>query len=192
MPQLAFDRSLAAIVAVMLLGIAPSVAEEPFPLDVMLEEVQAALVRVNDLTAEDELPRLKSVELSLQTSIAKDASGRFAFFVISLGGQTAETSVQSLTVVLSPPPPGTSAPVGRADLAETLAEAIVAAARGLKPALKRDPPLALEQLVAELRFAVDTSGSAGIKAELVPITVDVGAKISSTQIQTIKVTFAEK
>ena len=181
-------RALALTVLFCLLG-GPALADDPLPVDNLLEQVQAALVRVQDLSDEDDLPRLKSVKLLLQTTLAQDASGRFKFFLVSVGGQTAQTRIQTLELTLVPPPPGTPLPVAAMDITEILAQAILAAAYGVKPAMEREPPLELVELVVNLRFVVDNSGGGSIGADLLPITVEFGAQVRATEVQILTLIF---
>jgi hypothetical protein len=184
-------RALALTVMLCLAG-GLALADDPLPVDELLEQIQAALVRVQDLSEEDDLPRLKNVKLSLQTTLAQDTSGRLAFFLVSVGGQTAQTRIQTLELTLVPPPPDAPVPVAAMDITEALAQAILAAAYGVKPAMEREPPLELVELVVNLRFVVDNSGGGSIGADLLPITVEFGAQVRSTEVQVLTLTFQDE
>src|SRR6266545_7613891 len=70
------------------------------PLDQMLQEVEIALQKAQDILATGGLPPLKSVELTLRTSVTKDASGKIKIIVITIGGGPSAANMQEIALTL--------------------------------------------------------------------------------------------
>lgn len=161
-------------------------------LDGTLAEIQSTLRQVGEIAAEDSLPQLESVKLSLQTVFTKAVGGTLNFFVVTLGAQVSTESAQQLEIVLVPPSPDEKQQVSTKGFSAPLAEAIVSAARTIKNGQDQEPPLKLKQLVATIKFVVEKSGDAGAKFVLVPISPSIGGKAKSSEVQTITFSFGKK
>lgn len=155
----------------------------------ILNQVQRALINVQNSAEQHRLPKLESVELLLSTQLQANAEGGFNIVVVSVEGGGSETSAQKLHLTLTPPRPGAGMPVAAVDLSESLAEAILAAARGISEAADAEPKLELEKLVASVKFVVSVKGGGGVKFEILPVEVSLGGKITSVETQEIIVTF---
>jgi len=79
----------------------------------LLTEVQLALVEVQDEADEIGLPKLNSVILKLSTMFVKGGGGKINLYIVSFGTNISAESVQTLTVKLTPPKPGTPVSVGK-------------------------------------------------------------------------------
>lgn len=73
-----------------------------------------------------------------------------------------------------------------------LVEAIVGAARDVKKAETRDPPLHLVKLEAEIDFEIKKTSSGSFGFDLIPISADVGGKLGQTGVQRITIIFSEE
>jgi len=155
----------------------------------LLNQVQAALITVQDTADSDKLPKLDSVTLKLSAQFVTKGSGKVDLYVLSFGTEISEAATQSISLKLTPPEPGTPKPSSADDISKPLANAILSAARGAAKAKKTKPILNLTELTASFKFVVDTSGSGGVKFTIVPVTVEIGGKVSKAATQEIIVTF---
>lgn len=155
----------------------------------VLNNVQRALIIVQDQAEETSLPKLSSVTVKLSTQIISVGKGKVEFFVISLGGGASAETAQTLTLKLVPPKPGTPSPVATSDIAQSLAGAIVSAARGVKKAMTDKPPLTLVELTANIKFVVKKEGGGGVSFNILPLSIELGGDVKNVEIQEITVTF---
>ena len=72
---------------------------------------------------------------------------------------------------------------------DTLATAIIEAAKSAYRASKRKPPLHLSKLTAKIRFVVKTEGGGGVNFKLLPVTVKLGGKAKKVNTQQIIIEF---
>ena len=151
----------------------------------VLTQVQDALNAVNDeITSDPEdaehpyagFPRLGSVTVKLSTVVGKEASGGFNFYVVSFGAKRSIEETQTVTLKLVPPEAG--ARRASSSVSEALANAIIAAAKGVQNARGRKPSLHLQELKSEIKFVVKTSGEGGLKFEIAPVGIEMGGKAS--------------
>lgn len=159
------------------------------PVSQLVNEVQDALSIVSKRLKKDELPPLDQAEITLQTTISSKAGGGFEFFIVTLGGEVTEEEVQTMVLTLKPPPPASEDPVSKSDFSDALANAIIAAARGVAPAMKREPKLDLTKLDASISFGVKTDGKVGAKLIFVPITVNFGGGVSKNTLHKVKLVY---
>lgn len=155
----------------------------------LLNQIQRALITVQDSAASENLPKLDSVIVELQTQFKKEGGGGLSLFVISLGAKASKEEVQTLKLTLKPPKVGAEMPVSAADVHKSLAEAILAAAKGAAAARERKPKLELSELVATIKFVVVASGGGGVKFIIAPVSIDLSGNVSDTTTQSITVTF---
>jgi hypothetical protein len=132
---------------------------------------------------------LESVSLELKTEFGANAKGELNLYVVSADGKVEKENTQRLSIKLKPPKPGTEQPIAAGDVTESISTAILAAAKGIAAAKKRKPPLNTSKIEVEVQFVVKGTGSAGVKFELLPITVGMKGEIKSSSIQTATVTF---
>jgi hypothetical protein len=72
---------------------------------------------------------------------------------------------------------------------DTLATAIIEAAKSVNRALKRKPPLRLSKLTAKIRFVVKTEGGGGVNFKLLPVTIKLGGQAREVTTQQIIIEF---
>jgi hypothetical protein len=158
------------------------------PLDEVLSNIQQTLIKIRDAVDADSLPTLQSVNLDIQASIVREANGQIKVVILEVGGHGSIKTTQEIKLTLAPPSPGDRSKVSAS--VAPLADAIIEAARAVKLAASREPPLHLAKLEATIAFAVEkgVSGSGGFR--IVPITVDLGGKVAQSDSQKITLTFS--
>ena len=95
--------------------------------------------------------------------------------------------MQEINLELKPPKPTDAALVR--SIEDTLASAIVEAAKSAHKASQRKPPLRLSKLSATIRFVVRTEGGGGVNFKLLPVTVKLGGKVNDVSTQQIVIEF---
>jgi hypothetical protein len=128
--------------------------------------------------------------VKVQTATVRSVSGKIDVVVFSAGAGVESEEASTLELKLTPPPsPGkTVAPAAiKTELARAIHLAQAAAAR----AARGTPPLALSKAELELKFAVETQGSAGAEVTLVPVGLQAGGKLKKNAIHTIGLVFGD-
>ncbi len=125
---------------------------------------------------------MTAVNLTLRAKLSREADGSLKLHILEAGGSVSDESVQELRLQLGPPEPSDKSPVAASAL--PLADAIIDAARNVKQAANRDPPLHLVKLEASIEFTVQKEASGSI--------VLVGGKAGRQDTQQITLTFAQK
>ncbi len=161
-------------------------------IDAVIGQVKQALAGVQTTLSNNNLPPLKQVKLSLQTVATKKVGGSLKLWVISIGSSYEKDKTQQIDLVLTPPKPGNSTPVGTATLTQELQDAIVNAAMGVKNAGSGSVPLNLSSLDVQLSFAVKGDVNGGANVTILPITLDFSGDLAHTAVQTLTVSFATR
>jgi hypothetical protein len=158
-------------------------------LEDMIREVKVALLRVEQIAREEEIPPLHSVDLELNTVQVVDGNGKVSFliFVIDGGVKTEQTNTVKLTLV--PPPPESGSSVAAANIADTLTQAILAGARAIKLAGQGQPPLVANELKATLKFAFTKKAGGGLQLQFPPFEIGGSGSGSHGAVQTLSVTY---
>ena len=162
-------------------------AEDNVVLDELLTEVQKTLIRVNNSIEKDQLPPLNKITLKLKSTLVTKADGKVSLYIVQLGATVTNETVQEIHLELKPPKPTDAAMVR--SLEDTLATAIIEAAKSAHKASQRKPPLRLSKLTATIRFVVKTEGGGGVNFKLLPVTVKLGAKVKDVSTQQIIIVF---
>jgi hypothetical protein len=160
------------------------------PLDQLLSDVQQVLIKVRDAADGESLPVLASVNLVLRTSLVKQADGSIKVVILDAGANISDETVQEIRLTLQPPRRSDKSPV--AGSVKPLADAIIDAARSVKRAANRDPPLHLVKLEASIAFTVEKEVGVSAGFRILPITIDLGGKAKGTNVQQINLIFGEK
>lgn len=164
--------------------------ESQLLLENILQEVQRALIKVQNEAETGSLPPLDNVSLNLSAELASDLDGKISLYIVSFGAGISKTSTQSIRIELTPPKPRTKSPVS-SSFGESLSEAILGAAKAVKATQEEEPVLELRELEALLKFVIKKDGQGGVKFAIAPITLDLGGKIQTSETQEIKVTFKQ-
>lgn len=162
-------------------------AESGVILDELLTEVQKTLIRVRDTIEEEDLPPLNKVALKLKSALITKADGKVSLYIVQLGAMVAREAVQEINLELKPPKPSDTTPV--LSIEDTLATAIIEAAKSAKKASKRKPPLHLSKLTAKIKFIVKRQVSGGVNFKLLPVTIKLGGQARDVTTQEIIVEF---
>ena len=162
-------------------------AENGVVLDELLTEVQKTLIRVRDTIEEDDLPPLNKVALKLKSALVTKADGKVSLYIVQLGAMVSREAVQEINLELKPPKPTDAIPVS--SIEDTLATAIIEAAKSAKKASKRKPPLHLSKLTAKIRFIIKREVSGGVNFKLLPVTIKLGGQARDVTTQEIIVEF---
>ncbi|MBT8368359.1 MAG: hypothetical protein KJP23_27005 [Deltaproteobacteria bacterium] len=156
-------------------------------LDELLTEVQKTLIRVNSSIEKDQLPPLNKITLKLKNTLVTKADGKVSLYIVQLGATVTKETVQEVNLELKPPKPTDSVSVR--SIEDTLATAIIEAAKSAHKASQRKPPLRLSKLTATIRFVVRTEGGGGVNFKLLPVTVKLGGKVKDVSTQQIVIEF---
>ena len=178
---------LVPVLVVLVLAHSIGLAEDNVVLDELLTEVQKTLIRVNTSIEKDQLPPLNKINLKLKSTLVTKADGKVSLYIVQLGATVTKETVQEINLELKPPKPSDAALVQ--SIEDTLATAIIEAAKSAHKASKRKPPLRLSKLTATIRFVVRTEGSGAVNFKLLPVTVKLGGKVNDVTTQQIIIEF---
>jgi len=158
-------------------------------IDSVITQVKNALADVQTKLANEQLPPLKSVTLTLQATASKKGGVKIKLWIFSIGHEWTKEKSQEVVIVLTPPKAGNAVNIATETLTQEFEDAIVDAAQGAKNAGKGTIPLKLTSLSAELGFTVKGDTSGGANVEISPITAEFSGDLSKTAIQKVKVLF---
>jgi len=195
-------RVFAALTALPLLGLesgcvngqttATKPAAQAVAIEDVISQVQKALANVQTVLANNHFPPLKQVKLSLQTVATKKDGITLKLWVISFGSTVEKTGTQQMDLVLVPPPPGLPEKTASSSLTDDLQNAILSAADGIQNAKKGPVPLVVGSLDVQIGFTVKGDVNGGPNITLAPVTLGLTGDVSTSAVQTITVTFANK
>jgi hypothetical protein len=181
---------LAAVVVAVTVGAGPLHADSGVSLDKLLSDIQRTLIKVRDTSDISSLLRLETVKLNLRGTVAYNAEGKATLFIVDLGGGGSESSAQEIDLTLEPPRPGDRSRVSGSTA--PLADAIIDAARDVKQAASREPPLHLKELSATISFTVEKSADVSAGLKILPVTAEIGGKLKREDVQKITIVFLPK
>ena len=176
-----------SVFALLVLHNSISSAESGVILDELLTEVQKTLIRVRDTIEKEDLPPLNKVALKLKSALVTKADGKVSLFIVQLGAMVTREAVQEINLELKPPKPTDATPV--LSIKDSLATAIIEAAKSAKKASRRKPPLHLSKLTAKIRLIVKQEVNGGVNFKLLPVTVKLGGQARDVTTQEIIVEF---
>jgi len=190
-------RAALAAIAVLVLGLSVGCVSTPPPageaqtvaIEEVIAQVQQALSGVQNALATRMFPPLKEVRLTLQTVATRKVGGTVKLWVVSAGAVTERTRTQQIVLTLVPPA-GHRSLTQSESLAPELEAAILSAAEGVEKARTGAVPLVASALDVEINFTVKNSGTAGANVVIAPVTAGLNGELSSSTVQTIKVSFA--
>lgn len=163
---------------------------EGLPLADMIRETKVALLRVQEKAEARNLPPLSSAILEFNTIQEVDADGSVKFLVVELGGGPTTESTSTVKITLRPPQPGAGTDVANIQLADRLAEGILAAAKSLAEAARGKPPLVVSAVEVGIKFAVKRSANGGLSLEFPPFDLKAGGGVKASEIQIVTVNYA--
>jgi hypothetical protein len=160
-------------------------------IDAVIGQVKQALADVQTTLANSNLPPLKQVKLSLQTTATKKGGFVLKLWVINIGTTYEKDKTQQIDIVLTPPAAGNPKRVGTESITQELEDAIVTTAEGVKNASTGPVPLKVSTLNIQIGFTVKGDVNGGAAITILPITADFSGDLSKTAIQTLTVSFEE-
>jgi NTP-dependent ternary system trypsin peptidase co-occuring protein len=169
---------------------AANAEERGFPLADMIRETKVALLRVQEKGEARNLPPLSSAVLELNTIQEVDAKGSVKFLVVEVGGGPATEATSTVKITLRPPSQGARNEVTTDQLADRLAEGILASARSLSEAALGQPALQVSAVTVAMKFAVTRSVNGGLSVEFPPFQLSAGGGVKASEIQVVTVTYA--
>jgi Trypsin-co-occurring domain 2 len=191
MPQGSRGPVIAVFAAAAFLFCFPASGEcQGLPLVDMIREMKVALLRVQEKAEARNLPPLSSAVLEINTIQEIDANGSIKFLVVALGGGPTTEATSTIKITLIPPRPGVGTDVANIQLADRLAEVILASAKSLAEAKQGKPPLIVSAVTVAVKFAIVRSANGGLSLQFPPFELKAGAKIKASEIQTVTVTYA--
>lgn len=159
-------------------------------LSTMIKSVQVALRDTQKLIHDNRLPELEGVELTLKTVSTGTIRSGFTLYVVSVGGSGESKATSSVRLKLVPPPREASSGARQADAITTgLTSALRAALDAIKVAREGKPKLDADLIEIVLAFALVRGVDGGLELLFPPFEIAAGGSVSSSEVQTIKVTF---
>lgn len=141
-------------------------------------------------------PALKSVKVTVQTTVSRDVGGALKVFVFNIGGKVSSEGVSSLSFELKPPEEkrGTGvSSVKPEDITNALAREIQAAKVGFESAQRSSKTLKTSTVGISLGFTVTKEGTLGVDTgQLLPIGISASGNASLKSGNTIELEFAPK
>lgn len=187
------------MVAGVLAGTAPAGAQKKtappngVELSTVVKAIQEVLIE-SEKSPVAGFPALSSVEVSLQSTVTKEAGGKIKFLIFSIGGGRTTEQASTLTFELTPPKPAGPAVAGvdPAQFKKSLTQQIQAAKVSFLETQKLKLPLVTSKVTIEVKFAIDKKISGGIEtAELLPIGVEVTGEVSKNEAHSATLTFGQ-
>jgi hypothetical protein len=167
-----------------------SPGEQPVAIGTVIRQVADALERVEAQRKELQIPKFKSVDLTLQTVADKQGGVKLKLWMISLGATREYKQTQELVIHLTPPTGKAPLSVGAISVTEALESTIISAAQGAQNAGTKDYPLSFSGLTVTLAFVVQNELSGGASIPIItPVTAELSGKVDKANTQTLKVTF---
>jgi hypothetical protein len=187
----------------LILAFAPSYTWAKLPKPGVDDKVELSLVvkAIDEALTESaqhpvtNFPRLKSVTISVNTTVSKNLGGKLTLYVFNVGAAGTIDNTASLTFQLKPPPP--PAPgfkpqaVNPEDIKNALVRQIQAAKLGFVATTNASSLLKTNDVQMEIGFAVTKEISGGVDTgKILPIGIGVSGKYSSKSANSIKLDFS--
>jgi hypothetical protein len=141
-------------------------------------------------------PRLKSVTVSVNTTVSKNVGGKLTLYVFNVGAAGTIDNTASLTFQLKPPPPPKPEvkpqSVNPEDIKNALVKQIQAAKLGFVDTTNASGLLRTNDVQLEIGFAVTKEISGGVDTgKILPIGIGASGKYSSKSANSIKLDFSD-
>ncbi len=152
---------------------------------VILSVKQALIVAQSELDAE-ELPKIKSAVLTLETLYSPRSDGRNELVIAKAGAPFDRSRIQKLVIDVKPPR-ARSRPISARELEETLAQLVVAGARATGLVDSDPNPLDLNASTAQFRFVVLKAGAGGLGFSISPVSRDLEVPMDRASVQILTI-----
>jgi len=150
---------------------APSVSDQDVvAIQDVVKQIKQALAEAQSKLKTQNVFRIKTVTLTLQTVATKQIGGTFKLWIITFGHQVQKETTQQIVVQLGRP--ATPAAALQATIDEELVNAIVTASQGVKNSDVGPFPLQPQKLTIELSFVITRDTTAGGSFSVTPVSLD--------------------
>jgi NTP-dependent ternary system trypsin peptidase co-occuring protein len=136
----------------------------------VVKQIKQALAEAQSKLKTQNVFRIKTVTLTLQTVATKKIGGTFKLWIITFGHEVQKETTQQIVVQLGRPATPTSAL--QATIDEELVNAIVTASQGVKNSDVGPFPLQPQKLTIELSFVITRDTTAGGSFAVTPVSLD--------------------
>jgi Trypsin-co-occurring domain 2 len=141
-----------------------------------------------DLKKDGNLPKLKSVIISLEIAVETAASGGLSIYVVSAGAEVNQSKTQKINIELKPDfniPLNISSP----NLGKQLKNLILETAKGIANANKGITALSVEKVELEIGLTIERSGEGGINFDIGIVKLEAGGSVAKTNSTSVKLIF---
>jgi len=189
----------------LMLALAPCAFAKSLPKPGVDDKVELSLVvkAIDEALTESgqhpvtNFPRLKSVTVSVNTTVSKNLGGKLTLYVFNIGAAGTVDNSASLTFQLKPPPPPPPGfkpqAVNPEDIKNALVRQIQVAKLGFVATTNASSLLQTKNVQLEIGFAVTKEISGGVDTgKILPIGIGASGKYSSKSANTIKLEFSDE
>lgn len=156
----------------------------------VIGQIEIALANANtEIGAKGTLPKIRSAEITLETTVSSKVGGRFRLLVISFGKSVAKERSQQITVSLVPKPNNKMNLAPDSSFRKELQSLIVETSKGLQNSENGMYPLSVKQVTVELSFVLKSDGDAGVNFKIVPVTLELAGDLSKESVHKVRLTF---
>ena len=135
------------------------------------------------------LPKIKSADLTLETTVSSKGGAKFKLLVISFGKSISKERSQQITVSLVPKPNNKMTILPDSSFRKELQSLIVETSKGLQNSENGIYPLSVKQVTVELSFVLKSDGDAGLNFKIVPVTLELAGDLSKESVHKVRLTF---
>jgi len=156
----------------------------------VIGQIEIALANANALIGnQGTLPKIKSADLTLETTVSSKGGAKFRLLVISFGKSISKERSQQITVSLVPKPNNKMTLLPDSSFRKELQSLIVETSKGLQQSENGMYPLSVKQVTVELSFVLKSDGDAGVNFKIVPVTMELAGDLSKESVHKVKLTF---
>lgn len=170
----------------------PTALAADYPLSALARQLKVALLKVEQSAAIKSLPPMESATLTAQTAVVREADGKISLYVVTLGSGMKSQATTTAVLTVKPPPATSGSEVSEVEIAEALADTIVSAREAIEIAKEGPPPLEVDRLVVNVKFALTDDGSGELRVAFPPFSVELSGAVSSSEVHEIEVRYADK
>lgn len=160
------------------------------PLTALIDEVNAALLTVQEYAEAEDLPPLHEVTLEVNTVMDIDAEGKVSLYIVEFGQDVKNAFTNTSTIVLIPAKPGTESNVGALEISDILAESILAGAQAIQHARDNGPvPLTAKSYSTEIKFGITVETNGKVSLNFPSFEISAGGAITQSNLQRISIAY---
>ena len=134
-------------------------------------------------------PKIKSADITLETTVSGKGGAKFSLLVISFGASISKERSQQITVSLVPKPNNKMTLLPDSSFRKELQSLIVETSKGLQNSENGMYPLSVKRVTVELSFVLKSDGNAGVNFKIVPVTLELAGDLSKESVHKVRLTF---